>query len=182
MDFDFETPASFSGEVRVVVGVGACLASIGGYGGSTGVDVDVNEFISLVCILLADDGDDVDDDDSSALRRLPPFRDGDLNVEVLAASCCAKMSSSFASQSAAACTTIRGGSTPSSCTRAADALSFFAERLAINFERLRFAAFAALSAATAASSRCCASKAKATASACCCAAAAPLLDRLPTLC
>lgn len=91
-DFDFETPAAFSGEVCVVVGanpcflgvgVGACLASIEEFAGSTGVDV--NGFISLVCVLLADDDDD--DGVCFGVLRIPPFRDGDLKVEALAASC-----------------------------------------------------------------------------------------------
>ena len=46
------------------------LASIGKFVGSTGVDV--NGFISLVCVLLADD-DDVDDGVCFGVLRIPPF-------------------------------------------------------------------------------------------------------------
>jgi hypothetical protein len=95
-NFDFEIPAAFNGDVCMPIvfsggeflnsscflgaGVGACSASIGEFAGCTGVVV--NGFITIACAAA-----DVDDGVCFGVLRIPPFLDGDLKEEALAASC-----------------------------------------------------------------------------------------------
>jgi len=151
----FEMAAFLSGEACGTAGEFCLLFSLGvGVGVGIGVGVERGSVEGFIAVAIsgdmAADEDDESNSGNSGLRSVPLFRDGDLNVEALAASCSARICSSVAMQSAAACTTNRGGMAPSPCARAAADRSFFAERLAINFERLRFAAFAAWTSATAA--------------------------------
>jgi hypothetical protein len=153
----FEMAAFLSGEACGTSGDFFLLFSLGvgvGVGIGVGVDVERGSVEGFIAIAISGDMAADDDDEgnsgNSGRRSLPLFRDGDLNVDALAASCSARICSSVVMQSAAACTTNRGGMAPSPCARAAADRSFFAERLAINIERLRFAAFAAWRSATAA--------------------------------
>ena len=155
LDFtSFEMAAFLSGEACGTAGEFCLLFSLGvgvGVGIGVGVERSAEEFIAIAIggVMVADDDEEGNSGNSGCLS-FPLFRDGDLNVDALAASCSARICSSVVMQSAAACTTNRGGMAPSPCARAAADRSFFAERLAINFERLRFAAFAAWRSATAA--------------------------------
>ena len=81
-----EIPAAFGGDTFSIAGefLEACLDSASTGVGSESKD-EVNGFTSKERGVTAanDDGDE----ESSGCLSLPPFRDGDLNTEALAASC-----------------------------------------------------------------------------------------------
>ena len=148
LDFtSFEMAAFLSGEACGTAGEFCILFSLGvgvGVGIGVGVERSAEGFIAIAIggVMAADDDEEGNSGNSGCLS-FPLFRDGDLNFDALAASCSARICSSVVMQSAAACTTNRGGMAPSPCARAADERSLRTERLCSTLERLRFAAFAA---------------------------------------
>ena len=134
LDFtSFEMAAFLSGEACGTAGDFCILFSLGvgvGVGIGVGVERSAEGFIAIaIGGVMATEGDEEGNSGTSGCLSFPLFRDGDLNFDALAASCSARICSSVVMQSAAACTTNRGGMAPSPCARAADERSLRTERL-----------------------------------------------------